>query len=86
MPRLRPRPLLSFHGPSPPLTPLPIFLRILLLQITFYIFAGLLLLIGRLVLAAPVDVQLLWRWEDVRGDTVRGWSVVGAWIGGGVGT
>ena len=86
MPRLRPRPLLSFHGPSPPLTPLPILTRILLLQLTFYTISTILLLIGHLILAAPFSPSLLYDWRAVRFDTVRGWSVAGSWAGGALAT
>ena len=77
MPRRRrpPRP-----GALADLAPLRIATQILILQLLYYVSAGVLILFTALVAGRPVSLNLLFSWKSLRGDVTIGWMLGVVWM------
>lgn len=77
MPRRRrpPRP-----GALADLAPLRIATQIVVLQLLYYLSAGILILFTALVAGAPIRLELLFSWKSLRGDVTIGWMLGVVWM------
>ncbi|KAM0800855.1 integral membrane protein S linking to the trans Golgi network-domain-containing protein, partial [Usnea florida] len=66
------------------LSPLRLLTQIITLQLLYYLCVTALLLFTALTAGRPFSWDLLLGWRSVRGDTARGWTVGGCWLGGAV--
>ena len=62
------------------LPPLKIIRSILLLQISYYLTATILIVFTTLVLGQQFSLPLILDWRSIRGDTTIGWTVGFAWL------
>lgn len=62
------------------LPPLKILRSILLLQISYYVAAFLLLLFTVVVFGQSFSVSLVFDWKAIRGDNTLGWTVGMVWL------
>jgi hypothetical protein len=62
------------------LQPLRILTQIALLQIAYYVSAAILIVFTALVAGSPVNLDLLFSWHSLRGDTTVGWTLGLVWM------
>lgn len=62
------------------LPPLQILSQIVILQISFYTVAAILILFTALTAGRPFSPDLVLGWRGVRGDTVAGWTLGLCWM------
>ncbi|PWY87896.1 hypothetical protein BO94DRAFT_516178 [Aspergillus sclerotioniger CBS 115572] len=67
-------------GSRTELPPLKIVLKILLLQLAYYVTATALILFTTVVYGTPFSLDLVFSWNAVRGDTTIGWMLGLVWI------
>lgn len=60
--------------------PLQILSQIVILQISFYTVAAILILFSALTAGRPFSPDLVLGWRGVRGDTVAGWTLGLCWM------
>ncbi|KAI5794833.1 integral membrane protein S linking to the trans Golgi network-domain-containing protein [Pyronema domesticum] len=68
------------RGTSEPFQPLRTLLHIGLLQSIYYLTATLLILFTALVAGKPFNLDLIFSWRAVRGDTTVGWTLGIVWL------
>ncbi|KAF2760688.1 hypothetical protein EJ05DRAFT_507947 [Pseudovirgaria hyperparasitica] len=74
-PRKPPRP-----GALADLAPLRIITQIAILQIGYYVSAATLILFTALVMATPINLDLLFSWRSLRSDITVGWMLGLVWM------
>jgi len=68
------------RGNHEPFQPLRTLLHIALLQSIYYLTASLLILFTALVAGKPFNLDLIFSWRAVRGDTTVGWTLGIVWL------
>lgn len=77
MPRRRKPPR---AGALTELQPLKIATQIAILQALFYLTAGALMLFAALVAGMGFSLDMVFGWDNVRGDTTQGWLLSFLWL------
>lgn len=67
-------------GSRTDLPPLKIIRKIVLLQVAYYVCATVLILFTTVVYGAPFSLDLVFGWDQLRGDTTVGWMLGLVWM------
>lgn len=62
------------------LSPLKIMKKIVLLQLAYYASATVLILFATLAAGMPFDMDLIFGWDNIRGDTTIGYILALVWL------